>query len=168
GNRGIGSGATESQSARRRLRLPAARMHGMPRPQLAIVVTTYQMPGHLRPCLESIRRQWTQRRLEVIVADDGSRDETAGVVAEFASRACFPVRFVTHEHAGFQAARSRNDGARQATAPHLLFVDGDCVLPPDHVDAHLSAYRPGTVTSGYCARLTEEASRAGTVESIQA
>jgi glycosyltransferase involved in cell wall biosynthesis len=139
----------------------------MPTPQLAIVVTSYQMPGHLWRCLDSILRQRTQRRLEIIVADDGSRDETADVVAEFASRACFPVRFVTHEHAGFQAARSRNDGVRQATAPHLLFVDGDCVLPPHHVEAHLSAYRPGTVTSGYCVRLTEEASRAVTLESIE-
>ena len=69
----------------------------MPAAELAVVVTTYQMPGHLRRCLESIGRQRTRRRLEVIVADDGSRDETAAVVTEFSRTAPFPVRFVTHE-----------------------------------------------------------------------
>jgi glycosyltransferase involved in cell wall biosynthesis len=131
----------------------------MSAPQVALVMTTYQMPGHLRLALESIRRQRTDRSLEVIVADDGSRDATPQVVAEFARTAPFPVRFVTHPHDGFQAARCRNDGVRQSTAPHLQFVDGDCLLPPDHVETHLRAWRPGTVTSGYCIRLTEGASR---------
>jgi len=139
----------------------------MPVAEVALVVTTYQMPGHLRRCLASIRRQRTARRLEVIVADDGSRDETATVVAEFGQSAPFPVRFVTHEHAGFQPGRSRNDGVRQSAAPHLLFVDGDCLLPPEHLEVHLRAYRAGTVTSGYCVRLSDEASRAITVSSIE-
>ena len=136
-------------------------------PQIAVVITTYQMPGHLRRALESVRCQRTNRTFEVIVADDGSRDETASVVAEFAGTAPFPVRFVTHDHAGFQAARCRNSGVRESTAPHLLFVDGDCVLPPDHLEAHLRAWRPGVVTSGYCVRLTEEASRQIDVQTIR-
>ncbi len=136
-------------------------------PQLALVVTTFQMPGHLRRCLASIRHQTTRRPLEVIVADDGSRDETAAVVSEFAHAAPFPVRFVTHDHDGFQAARCRNDGVRHSTAPHLLFVDGDCLLPPDHVEKHLRAWQPGSVTSGYCVRLAEEASRMIDLDTVE-
>lgn len=133
---------------------------------LAVIVTTYQMPGHLRRSLESIARQQTLRRLEIIVADDGSRDATPHVVAEFAKTTSLPVRFVTHEHEGFQAARCRNAGVQTATADHYLFVDGDCVLPPGHIEAHLAAHRSGVVTSGYCVRLSEEASRAVTHETI--
>ncbi|MEX2172771.1 MAG: glycosyltransferase, partial [Pirellulaceae bacterium] len=133
---------------------------------LAIIVTTYQMPGHLRRALASIAAQRTARRLEVVVADDGSRDETRQVAGEFARGSAFPVRYVTHEHAGFQAARCRNAGVRHSTAPHLLFFDGDCVLPPDHVEAHLQAHRPGVVTSGFCARLDEAISRRVTLATI--
>jgi GT2 family glycosyltransferase len=133
---------------------------------LAVIVTTYQMPGHLQRSLESIARQQTLRRLEIVVADDGSRDATRQVVARFARTTSLPVHFVTHEHEGFQAARCRNAGVRASTADHLLFVDGDCVLPPGHIEAHLAAHRPGVVTSGYCVRLSEEASRAVTVETI--
>jgi glycosyltransferase involved in cell wall biosynthesis len=133
---------------------------------LAVIVTTYHMPGHLRRSLESIARQQTGRRLEIVVADDGSRDETPQVVADFARAAPYPVRFVTHEHEGFQAARCRNAGVRASSARHLLFVDGDCVLPPSHVETHLSKHRAGLVTSGYCVRLSEKASRGVTLDSV--
>jgi glycosyltransferase involved in cell wall biosynthesis len=139
----------------------------MDAPDLAIVVTSFEMPRHLRWVLESISAQNTLQRLEVIVADDGSRDETPRVVADYAQYADFPLRFVTHPHQGFHAARCRNEGVRHSTAPHLLFVDGDCLLPPDHVEQHLAIWRPGTVTCGYCARLDESSSRHVTIEAVR-
>ena len=58
-------------------------------PDLAIIVTSYQMPWHVRRVLESIAVQRTSRRLEVVVSDDGSTDETPQVVADFAGRSPF-------------------------------------------------------------------------------
>ncbi len=136
-------------------------------PDLAIVVTSFQMPWHVRRVLESIAAQQTQRRLEVVVADDGSRDETARLVTEFASQADFPVRFVTHTHTEFHAARCRNDGARNSTAPHLLFTDGDCLLPPDHVEQHMRCGEAGQVTCSYCIRLEEAVSERATLAAIR-
>jgi glycosyltransferase involved in cell wall biosynthesis len=92
---------------------------------------------------------------EVIVVDDGSRDRTADMVAEFARTAAFPVRFVTHAHDGFQLARCRNSGVRAAAAPYILFTDGDCVFPPDHLKRHLEVRTHGVVQAGECARLDE-------------
>jgi len=136
-------------------------------PDLAIIVTSYQMPWHVRRVLESIAVQRTGRRLEVVVADDGSADETPQVVSDFAARAPFPVRFVTHPHTEFHAARCRNDGARNSSAPHMLFVDGDCLLPPDHVEQHLRAARPGVVTCSYCIRLEQAVSQHVTLEAVR-
>ena len=136
-------------------------------PDLAIIVTSYQMPWHVRRVLESIAAQRTNRRLEVVVSDDGSRDETPQLVAEFASQTPFPVRFVTHPHTEFHAARCRNDGARNSTAPHLLFIDGDCLLPPDHVEQHLRSSQPGVVTSSYCIRLDQGVSQHATLEAVR-
>ena len=139
----------------------------MPAPDLAIVVVTYQMPWHLRRCLASISAQRTRASLEIVISDDGSTDETPAIVQEFANTAPFPVRFVTHPHVDFHPARTRNSGARQTTAKQLLFVDGDCLLPPDHVEQHLRLARPGIVTSGYCARLDETTSHAITLPMIE-
>src|SRR5262245_49924387 len=136
-------------------------------PDLAIIVTSYQMPWHVRRVLESIAAQRTSRRLEVVVADDGSSDQTSRLVGEFASQAPFPVRFVTHPHVGFHAARCRNDGVRNSTAPHLLFIDGDCLLPPDHVEHHLAAAHPGVVTCSYCIRLDQEVSHHATLQTLR-
>ena len=43
-------------------------------------------------------------------------------------------------------------------APYLLFLDGDCILPPDHVAVHLLRRRPGVVMAGHFARLDEPTS----------
>jgi GT2 family glycosyltransferase len=136
-------------------------------PELAIIVTSYQMPWHVRRVLESIAVQRTTRQIEVIIADDGSTDETPQVVRAFAEQAPFRVQFITHPHTEFHAARCRNDGARHSTAPHLLFTDGDCVLPPDHVEQHLRAARPGVVTCSYCVRLDHGVSQHLTLEAIR-
>src|SRR5690606_18101654 len=76
----------------------------------------------------------------------------------FRRRVNFPVQFVTHPHVTFQAARCRNDGVRATSAPYLLFLDGDCVLPPDHVAIHLRNRRPGTAMLGDAVRLDEPTS----------
>jgi GT2 family glycosyltransferase len=136
-------------------------------PDLAIIVTSFQMPWHIRRVLESIAAQQTSRRLEVVVADDGSTDETPRVVSEFAAAAPFLVRFVTHPHTEFHAARCRNDGVRHSSAPYLLFIDGDCLMPPDHVEQHLRASRPGVVTCSYCVRLDHAVSQHVTLEAVR-
>jgi glycosyltransferase involved in cell wall biosynthesis len=134
---------------------------------VTVIVTTFQQPAHLARSLASIAAQRTSRHLEVIVADDGSRDQTPQVVEQFARQSSFPVRFVTRSHRGFQAAANRNAGVREATGPHLLFCDGDCLLPPNHVEQHLAAWRPNTCTSGYCVRLDETSTRGITLDGVR-
>jgi glycosyltransferase involved in cell wall biosynthesis len=126
----------------------------------SILVTTFRRPGHLALVLESIALQLrVPRDFEVVVADDGSGDETPEVVAAFAAQADFPVRFTTQPHEGFRLARARNNAARLAAGDYFLFLDGDCILPRGHLTAHRERRRPGLALLGHCARLTEETSR---------
>lgn len=128
-------------------------------PQIVLLMSTYQRPLHLRRALLSIALQRFDHRLfELVVTDDGSTDETPALVREFARTADFPVRFVTHPHDGFRLAQCRNEGAAASRAPYLLFLDGDCILPPDHVQVHMERRRPGLVMAGDCCRLEEEPS----------
>jgi glycosyltransferase involved in cell wall biosynthesis len=157
------SAALHSASSRRHHRHPAASSL-----EISVLLSTYQKPWHLRMSLASIAMQeGVAGRMELIVTDDGSVDETPQIVEQFARTVPFPVRFTTHTHETFQLSRSRNEGVRASTAPYLLFVDGDCVLPPDHVRQHLEHRQPNCVMAGnYClldevatARFTEEAIR---------
>lgn len=132
----------------------------MGQPQLAVVVTTYERPWHLRRVLLSLAaQQGVEGGFEIVVADDGSTDETPDVVERFHRETGLPVRFVTHRHEGFCPAKSRNEGFAATTAPYVLFLDGDCVVPPDHLAIHLRYRRPGRAVTTDCVRLDPETTR---------
>ena len=132
----------------------------MPTPQIALLVSSYERPGHLQRCLLSIAcQQDVPGGYEVVVTDDGSTDETEQVVKEFAKTVDFQVQFVTHPHNGFQLARCRNNGVKASQAPYLLFLDGDCLLPADHVSWHVRQQRRHVVSAGDCCRLDQATSQ---------
>jgi glycosyltransferase involved in cell wall biosynthesis len=128
---------------------------------IAVIVSTFERLGHLRRCLASIEAQrGVAGRFEVVVTDDGSRDGTVEFLQEAIRRVPYPLRFTTHAHVGFRLARCRNIGVAESSAPYILFTDGDCILPPDHLKAHLAARRPGRVVGGDSIRLGRHASEA--------
>jgi glycosyltransferase involved in cell wall biosynthesis len=137
--------------------------------EIAVIVSTFERPGHLRRCLASLEAQrGVDGLFEVVVTDDGSRDETLPLVAATARRVDFPLTFTTHAHEGFRLARCRNEGAAASRAPYLLFTDGDCILPPDHLRIHLAVRRPGRIVAGDCLRLDEAASARVDADSLRA
>ncbi len=121
-------------------------------PLVSLIVPTFERPESLNLVLTSIESQAgvSNGEMEIVVADDGSRDHTEDVVNRFRAKSRFRVRFTTHPHNGFQLARTRNDGVRASSAPYLVFLDGDCVAPADHVAQHLKRRRPRTVMAGFC------------------
>jgi glycosyltransferase involved in cell wall biosynthesis len=136
--------------------------------EIAVVVSSFERPAHLRRVLESIAGQrGVEGAFEVVVTDDGSEDETPELVGRFAESAPFPVHFTTHAHDGFQLARCRNEGVRATTAPYLLFLDGDCLIPPNHLRVHLDRRRERTVQAGYCVHLRRDVSEAITAEDVR-
>jgi len=129
------------------------------RPDAALIASTYQKPRHLRLALASIAlQQRVAGRFELVIIDDGSTDETFEIIERFAATVDFPVLLTTHRHDGFQIAKCRNEGVAASSAPYLIFVDGDLILPPDFICQHLRRRRRGSVFTGDCYRLTEEAS----------
>jgi len=105
--------------------------------------------------------------LEVVVADDGSQDETPQIVERFRQQVGFPVKFVTHSHEGFWPARTRNEGFAASSGTYVLFLDGDCVVPPDHLAIHMQMRRPGRAFTCDCVRLDRQTTDKMTEEIIQ-
>ncbi len=129
-------------------------------PEIALLISSYNRPRHLARALASVEIQQNDpSTMEVVVTDDGSDDDTLEMVAEHAARVNCAVKLTTHTHAAFQLARCRNEGVLVSRAPYLLFLDGDCILPPDHAQQHIQRRRTGTVMAGDCCRLSEDVSR---------
>jgi GT2 family glycosyltransferase len=76
---------------------------------------------------------------EVVVADDGSSDDTAAVVESFRDR--LSLKYYFHEDLGFRLSAVRNGGVRLATAPLLVFLDTGTFVGRNFVRAHLDAHR---------------------------
>ncbi|MBZ9818873.1 glycosyltransferase family 2 protein [Mesorhizobium sp. CA4] len=116
-------------------------------PSLSIIVNTYNWPEALRLTLQSLACQ-TERRFEIIVADDGSRPDTAEMIEAFAHSAPFPVRHVWQEDTGFRRCAILNKAIAEASGAYLIFIDGDCILQPDFVAQHLALAEPNHLVTG--------------------
>src|SRR5687768_8081887 len=112
-----------------------------------MLVTTYNWKEALAVVLASVSRQ-TRLPDEVIIADDGSRNDTAALLAQIARG--FPTRLLHswQEDAGFRVSRSRNRAIAASTSEYVLLVDGDMVLHPDFVADHLAAASAGSFVQG--------------------
>lgn len=91
------------------------------KPFFSIVIPTYNRAEQLRRALNSIANQ-TYRDFEVIVCDDGSKDNTEQVVASFANQ--FPITYLWDKNWG-GPARPRNRGIREAKGEWICFLDSD-------------------------------------------
>lgn len=115
--------------------------------RMSVIVTTYNRPDALAAVLDGLAAQ-PEPDFEVLVADDGSRPDTAELVAARASD--FPVRLshVWQPDDGFRAGAARNRAVARATGDYLLFIDGDCVPRRDFVASHRALAEPGCFVAG--------------------
>ena len=121
---------------------------------ICVIVTTYNRPDALAAVLEGYLAQ-DGAEFEMIVADDGSTDETRRVVAEYAGRAPFALRHVWQEDRGFRAAAIRNRALAATGAEYIVFTDGDCVPSPAFVLRHRALAEPGCFLAGSRILLSE-------------
>jgi len=113
----------------------------------AVIVTTYNRPDALAMVLEGLLAQRASE-FEVLVADDGSTDETRRVVGEYAARAPWPLAHLWHEDRGFRAAAIRNRALAATRADYVVFTDGNCVPSRDFVAQHRALAERGWFLAG--------------------
>ncbi|MEU8350062.1 MULTISPECIES: glycosyltransferase [unclassified Streptomyces] len=105
----------------------------------SVVVPTYNRSDLLRHTLDSLVRQTLPAsRFEVIVVDDGSRDDTAAVAASYEDR--LALRYFFHEDDGYRVARARNTGIEHARGEICVLVDSGVLLHSGALRAHLDSH----------------------------
>jgi GT2 family glycosyltransferase len=101
---------------------------------VSVVIPTYNRDGIIGRAIESALAQ-TYSDLHVIVADDGSSDNTRAVVEAYGSR----VTYMRQPNAGVSAAR--NFGMRHAQGEFIAFLDSDDGWRPWKIEAQVAALR---------------------------
>ena len=121
---------------------------------ISVIVTTYNRPDALRAVLQGLLAQ-TASPFEVVVADDGSREDTRALVQSLASQARLPIHHVWQDDLGFRAGAARNRAAERAQGEYFIFLDGDCVPRPDWISRHRTLAEPGWMVAGNRALLSQ-------------
>lgn len=94
---------------------------------ISLVIPAYNIQDYLGPTLESILAQ-TYENLEIIVVNDGSKDNTGNIADAYAAKDS-RIKVVHKENGGVTAARLR--GVAEAKGDYIGFVDGDDFIEPD-------------------------------------
>ncbi|MGK5628938.1 glycosyltransferase family 2 protein [Streptomyces sp. URMC 123] len=120
--------------------------------QVSVIVIGFNDAEHIADAVLSALRQGPAVA-EVVAVDDASTDRTAEVLEDLAERYA-RVRVMRRATNSGGCGSPRNDGLRLATAPYVMFLDSDDVLPPGAVNALLGAARRhgAPVTAGACVR----------------
>lgn len=102
-------------------------------PAVSVIIPTKNEELNIARCLKSIGKQTYKGRIEVIVIDNFSDDQTAEIAQRYAEKVIL---------AGPERSVQRNIGAKKATGKWLLFIDADMQLKPSAIENCISLVYP--------------------------
>jgi glycosyltransferase involved in cell wall biosynthesis len=117
-------------------------------PLVSVVIPVYNRAHLIERAIGSVLAQ-TYRNFEIVVVDDGSTDDLAGILSRTAPA---QLRRVTHPR-NRGAAAARNTGVSAAAGEYVAFLDSDDIWYPQKLAAQVAAMRdqPPDVAGTVCA-----------------
>ncbi|MBS1526325.1 MAG: glycosyltransferase [Bacteroidetes bacterium] len=101
-------------------------------PKITVLMPAYNAGKYIREAINSVLAQ-TYRDFELLIINDGSMDDTAGIVLSYYDPR---IVLVNKEHAGIAAAL--NTGLRLAEAPYIARFDADDICLPNRLETQLN------------------------------
>lgn len=123
-----------------------------------LLLSTYNSPKYLTLCLKALQRQ-TLMPDEIVIADDGSKDETRELIESFRSSFSCPIVHVWHEDKGFRLAMILNKALAQCSGDYIIHIDGDIITERHFIEDHVRFAKPGYFMAGSRCLLTEETTK---------
>ncbi len=116
--------------------------------KISVILSTFNRPNALRIVIETLCRQ-DDGNIEIIIADDGSDESTKNVINELTK--LYPktkIKHVWQENKGFRLAKIRNLAVLKSSGEYLIFLDGDCIPPPNFIKSHRELMEQGCAVYG--------------------
>ena len=101
--------------------------------KISVVIPVYNVAEFVGFCLDSVLSQ-TLRDIEVICVDDGSEDDSSGIILKYAGKDP-RVKLLRQKNQG--AGKARNAGMRQACGEFIAFMDPDDFYPSSETLLHM-------------------------------
>lgn len=131
---------------------------------VGVIISTYNNPAWLEKVLWGYIYQ-THPADEIVIADDGSRDDTRLLIESFKDK--LPIKHVWHEDNGFQKSRILNSALIASQSDYLIFTDQDCIPRKDFIATHLEYAEKGYFLSGGYFKLPMDISLALRQEDVE-
>lgn len=106
-------------------------------PTCSLITPTYNWPEALELLLLSIKKQ-SHLPNEVIIADDGSRENTKELIQEFQKNFPVPLHHIWHKDDKNQKPAIMNKAIASSKFDYIIEIDGDIIMHKDFVKDHLS------------------------------
>jgi len=114
---------------------------------VSVIFSTYNSPDWMLKTLWGLHFQDYQN-FEIIIADDGSSEETKHAIDGFVRATGRRIKHVWQADDGFQKTRILNKALVASEGEYIVFTDGDCILRSDFLDVHLQHAQRGYFLSG--------------------
>lgn len=93
--------------------------------KISVIIPVYNTDEYLRSCMKSLQKQTIGfENLEIIMVDDGSRDNSRNIMKEFEQQYKNVKCIYLDENSG-AGGKPRNEGMKTATAEYIMFLDSD-------------------------------------------
>lgn len=132
----------------------------------SVIFSTYKAEAWLEKVLWGFFAQ-TFKDFEIIVADDGSGEETRVLLDRMRQASPVPLHHVWQPDDGFQKCRILNKAIAKSSHPYLIFTDGDCIPRADFVEQHIQRSEHGVYLSGGYFKLPMSISQRITREDVE-
>ncbi len=114
----------------------------------SVIITTHNRPYYLDKVLYGYAQQRVTPH-EIVIADDGSTDETPEIIQKYQQQVDFPILHAWHPFSGMpQISKARNNATRMSSGEYIIYTDGDCIPGPMFVADHQRLARPGHFVQG--------------------
>jgi glycosyltransferase involved in cell wall biosynthesis len=113
----------------------SGRLQGMP--TVDVIIPTYNTSKYLPIAIESVIAQ-TFEDWRILLIDDGSTDDTAGVVAPYLAKLGTKIKYIRQPNGGVSSAR--NNGLRNVSAEFIALLDADDVWLPCRLSESLRCF----------------------------
>lgn len=116
-------------------------------PAISLLISTYNWKEALRLVLKCVLSQ-TILPSEVLIADDGSSEDTRLMIEEIQKNFPIPIIHVWQEDKGFRVSRIRNKAIARATGNYIIQIDGDILMNHYFISDHLELAEEGYFVCG--------------------
>lgn len=115
---------------------------------LSIIIPAYNCEKYIQSCIKSILEQNKKYSFEIIIINDGSKDETHKILENYENYDFITI--INQENKGVAAARNR--GLDISKGEYIMFVDADDILSPNSIVSLLDnakKYKASMVVGSY-------------------